>query len=100
MLIEAAQGPTVQMPELTTGDEILEWFSLSWNEVIRRDHSFAQRHLHRPVTLKSSVSGCPAGTAGTVVNVRVKPLPTFVVETPGGHLLTVGITDLSFNPLQ
>src|SRR5215213_9400583 len=57
LLIEAAKGASVRMPDGLNGDEILEWFSLPWDEAVRRDPTFRERHLHRPVMLRSEVAG-------------------------------------------
>jgi hypothetical protein len=43
MLIEASKGASVRMPDGLTGDDILEWFSLPWDEAVRRDPTFRER---------------------------------------------------------
>jgi len=97
MLIEASKGASVRMPDGMNGDEILEWLSLTWEKTVRSDSSFLSRHLHRPIALKLSVAGYPAGTKGSVVDVQVEPHPAFVIETSDGSLLTVAVDDVLFD---
>jgi hypothetical protein len=100
LLVEATKGATVRTPDLISGDEFLEGFSLPWEATVRSDHSFVDRHLHRPVALKLSTAGYPAGTKGSVVDVQVEPHPAFVIETLDGNLLTVAVDDVLFEPTQ
>lgn len=84
------------MPDLVTEDAFLEWLSHPWPKVVRRDPSFVERHLHRPVTLRSHIAGYLAGTRATVVQVQVQLQPFFTVRTLNGDLLTVRVSDLLF----
>jgi hypothetical protein len=97
LLIEASKGASVRMPDGLNGDEILEWFSLPWDEAVRRDPTFRERHLHRPVTLKSEIVGYPAGTRATVSGVHIEPRPCFTVRTHDGQLVIVGLGEVLFD---
>jgi hypothetical protein len=97
MLIEASKGASVRMPDGLTGDDILEWFSLPWDEAVRRDPTFRERHLYRPVMLRSQVADYPAGTRATVSGVQIEPIPSFMIRTPDGQLFTVGVEEVIFD---
>jgi hypothetical protein len=96
MLTKASKGTSVRIPDGLSGDQIIEWFLLPWEEAVRLDSSFVDRHLHRPIALKFSVAGYPIGTKGSVVDVQVEPHPTFVIKTLDGSLLTVAVDNVLF----
>jgi hypothetical protein len=97
VLTKASKSASVRMPVGLTGGAILEWFSLPWDEAIRRDSSFSERHQSRPVVLRSQVAGYPAGTRAMVSGVRIEPVPSFKIRTPDGQLFTVRIEEVIFD---
>jgi hypothetical protein len=97
VLIDASRGASVRMPDGLTGREIIEWFSLPWDEAIRRDPTFYERHLHRPVMLRSQVAGYPAGTRATVSGVQIGSQPSLTIRTPDGQLVIVGVEEVIFD---
>jgi hypothetical protein len=97
MLIEASTGASVRMPDGLSGGEMLEWFSLPWDETVRRDPTFLEQHLHRPVMLRTQVSGYPAGTRATVIGVQMEPRPSFTIRTAGGKPFIVALREVIFD---
>jgi hypothetical protein len=85
------------MPDGLTGLEILEWFSLPWDEAVRRDPTFRERHLHRPVMLRSKVAGYPVGTRATVSGIQMEPRPSFNIRALDGQLFTLRIEEVIFD---
>jgi hypothetical protein len=97
MLIDASKGASVRIPDGLDGEEILEWFSLPWDEAVRRDPTFRERHLYRPAMLRSKVATYPAGTRATVSGVQIEQVPSFEIRTPNGQLLIVGVEEVIFD---
>jgi hypothetical protein len=97
MLAEASKIASVRMPDALNADEGVEWFLIPWDEAVRRDPTFKERHLHRPVTLRFQVVGYPAGTRATVTGVQIEPQPCFTISAPDGQLVIVGVREVIFN---